>query len=72
MEDDGDDMGTVVLPSRAAGHRIFVDGRRAKASETTDGVEALHLRCGAHVIQIGSSGGQERIDIPCGGAIQLQ
>ena len=35
-EQDDAEMGTVLLPPRAAGHRIFVDGRRAK----TDGARA--------------------------------
>ena len=62
------DMGTVLLPPRAAGHRIFVDGRRGK----TDGSEPLRLRCGRHAVQIGSSGTPETIDLPCGGEVQLQ
>src|SRR5262245_33149343 len=66
------DMGTVVLPSRAAGHRIFVDGRRAKMDEAKEGTEPLRLPCGRHVIQIGSSGSQEAVDLPCGGEVQLQ
>ena len=65
--DDGE-WGTVLLPSRASGHRIFVDGRRFK----TDGIEPLHLRCGPHVVQIGSSGTPDPIDLPCGGEVQLQ
>jgi len=67
-EADGADTGTVVWPARAADHRIFVDGHRAK----TDGVAPLRLRCGAHSIQIGSSGTAESIDVPCGGEVQLQ
>jgi len=62
------EMGTLMLPSRAAGHRIFVDGRRAKS----DGNEPLRLPCGRHVIQIGTGGGQEAVDLPCGGEVQLQ
>jgi hypothetical protein len=65
---EGADTGTVVWPARAADHRIFVDGHRAK----TDGVAPLRLRCGAHSIQIGSSGTAESIDVPCGGEVQLQ
>jgi hypothetical protein len=61
-------MGTVLLPARAAGHRIFVDGRRAKVDENAP----LRLRCGAHTIQIGSSGTAESVDLPCGGELQLQ
>jgi len=67
-EVEGADTGTVVWPARAADHRIFVDGRRAR----TDGVAPLRLRCGAHSIQIGSSGTAESIDVPCGGEVQLQ
>ena len=65
---DEAEWGTVLLPSRASGHRIFVDGRRGK----TDGIAPLHLRCGSHVVQIGSSGTPETIDLPCGGEVQLQ
>ena len=68
-KDAGDgEWGTVLLPSRASGHRIFVDGHRFK----TDGIEPLHLRCGPHVVQIGSSGTPDPIDLPCGGEVQLQ
>jgi hypothetical protein len=73
-------MGTVRLPARAAGHRIFVDGRRAKTppeqqqkeDESADGVAPLRLRCGSHLVQIGSGGTPERIEIPCGGEVQLE
>jgi hypothetical protein len=61
------ETGTVLLPPRAAGHRIFVDGRRR-----SDGAEPLRLRCGQHVIQIGSGGSQEIIQVPCRGELQLQ
>jgi len=65
--DDGQ-KGTVLFPSRAAGHRIFVDGRRAD----TDGSAPLRLLCGPHEIQIGGHGTPEHIDVPCRGAIQLE
>jgi tetratricopeptide (TPR) repeat protein len=64
----GEDRGTVRLPPRAAGHRIYVDGRRVQADET----EPLHLPCGPHVIQIGSQGTPQPIDLRCGGEVQLQ
>jgi hypothetical protein len=67
-ESDDDDRGTVRLPSRAAGHRIYVDGRRVQGDETTP----LHLPCGPHVIQIGSHGTPQPIDLRCGGEVQLQ
>jgi hypothetical protein len=61
-------MATVLLPARAAGHRIFVDGRRAKVDENAP----LRLRCGTHTIQIGSGGTAESVNLPCGGEVQLQ
>jgi hypothetical protein len=67
-EDSDAETGTVLLPARASGHRIFVDGRRSK----TDGSEPLRLRCGRHEVQVGSSGTAEPIDVPCGGEVQLQ
>src|SRR5262249_55555691 len=68
-EEGGDaEMGTLGLPARACGHGVFVDGRRVKA----DGEGPLHLRCGSHVVQIGSSGEHETIELPCGGQVQLQ
>ena len=60
--------GTVLLPPRASGHRIFVDGRRFK----TDGAAPLHLRCGRRVVQIGSAGTPDPIELPCGGEVQLE
>lgn len=63
-----DDKGTVRLPSRASGHRVYVDGRRVQADESGN----LRLPCGRHVIQIGSQGTPEPIDVSCGGELQLQ
>jgi hypothetical protein len=65
---DGDDKGTVRLPPRASGHRVYVDGRRVQVDEDA----TLRLPCGAHVIQIGSRGTPEPIDVRCGGEVQLQ
>ena len=67
-DSDAAEWGTVLLPPRASGHRVFVDGRRGK----TDGIAPLHLRCGSHLVQIGSSGTPETIELPCGGEVQLQ
>ena len=65
-------MGKVILPARASGHRIFVDGRRAKTEDEAEGIAPLLLRCGQHEIQIGSAGTPETIDLPCGGEVQIQ
>jgi hypothetical protein len=58
----------VRLPSRASGHRVYVDGRRVQVDETA----LLRLRCGAHTIQIGSQGTPQPIDLRCGGELQLE
>ena len=65
---DAAEWGTVLLPSRASGHRIFVDGHRFK----TEGTAPLHLRCGRHVVQIGSAGTADSIELPCGGEVRLE
>ncbi len=65
---DDDGKGTVRLPSRASGHRVYVDGRRVQVDENA----TLRLPCGRHVIQIGSQGTPEPIDVRCGGELQLQ
>jgi hypothetical protein len=71
-EADDPRMGTLILPARASGHRIFVDGRRAKTEDEAEGIAPLRLRCGQHEIQIGSAGMPETIDLPCGGEVQIQ
>ena len=65
---DEAEWGKVLLPPRASGHRIFVDGRRFK----NDGIAPLRLRCGPHVVQIGSGGTPDPIDLPCGGEVRLE
>ena len=65
---EADEPGTVRLPSRASGHRVYVDGRRAQVDESG----TLRLSCGRHVIQIGSQGTPEPIDVRCGEELQLQ
>jgi uncharacterized protein DUF4388 len=65
---DDDGRATVRLPPRASGHRVYVDGRRVQVDETA----TLRLSCGRHVIQIGSRGTPEPIDLRCGDEVQLQ
>jgi hypothetical protein len=67
-EPHGDRRETVRLPSRASGHRIYLDGRRVQVDDSA----TLHLSCGPHVIQIGSQGTPEPIALRCGGEVQLQ
>lgn len=60
-------MGTVQMPASANGHRIFVDGR-----VVSEGAEPLVVRCGAHVLKVGSAGRERPIVVPCGGTVAVE
>jgi hypothetical protein len=59
--------GTIVLPSSAAGHRIFVDGKVLPPL----GSKALRLGCGTHTVQVGTAGRPRSVDVPCAGTVDL-
>ena len=59
--------GTLNLPAAAAGHRVFVDGH-----VVSDGAGSVEIACGHHNVRIGSHGRTQSIDVPCGGALDLQ
>lgn len=56
----------VAEPSRWS-HRIYVDGR----VEGTSGTR-IRVRCGTHVARFGSQGRTQRIEVPCGGSVDLR
>ncbi len=58
--------GNVVASSRAAGHRVFIDGRVAG-----QGPGSFLVKCGRHTVRVGSSGASQRVDVPCGGAVNV-
>ena len=60
------DMGELVLPASAAGHRIFVDGK-----VVSEGKAPLQLHCGTHAVHIGSAGAEKGIAVPCGASIKF-
>jgi serine/threonine-protein kinase len=60
------DLGELQMPSGAAGHRIFVDGRTAG-----EGATPIRVPCGPHTVRIGSAGRVQHIDVPCGSALPL-
>jgi serine/threonine-protein kinase len=60
------DMGELQLPSAAAGHRIFVDGRTV-----SEGTAPIRVACGPHAVRIGSAGRLQQVDVPCGDALAL-
>jgi hypothetical protein len=58
----GEGEGTISTPPDAAGHRVFVDGRYAGVSPGP-----IKVRCGQHVVKVGSGGTPRAVDVPCGG-----
>lgn len=59
--------GTITLPSSAAGHRIYVDGRLTAQPSSF----VLVRSCGSHVVKIGSRGRDQAIVVPCRGDVAL-
>jgi hypothetical protein len=58
--------GSVHVPARAAHHRVFVDGR-----VVGEGAGDYRVRCGLHRVRLGSKAKESRIEVPCGGSIDL-
>jgi hypothetical protein len=56
----------VWLPSEAKGHRVFIDGRLTPA-----GPPPLKVKCGKHVVKIGSASKARPVSLPCGGELTL-
>jgi serine/threonine-protein kinase len=60
------DSGQIVPPASAAGHRVFVDGKVA-----SEGTAPIRVRCGSHVVRIGSAGEEHKVSVPCGGSVNV-
>jgi hypothetical protein len=58
------DEGSIRTPPEAAGHRVFVDGRYAG-----DSPGPITVRCGQHLVKVGSGGSAHAVDVPCGGDV---
>jgi hypothetical protein len=56
-----------VTTDAAPNHRIYVDGR--VLGQTPD---TVHVKCGAHVIKLGSSAREQTVDVPCGGEVSVK
>jgi hypothetical protein len=54
--------GTVI---GAPDHRLFIDGHVAPAWKAL-------VKCGGHVVRVGSAGKPQAIDVPCGGEIEVR
>ena len=57
-------VGTVSLAAVAASHRLFVDGRVAEGGSAV-------VKCGPHLVQVGSRGVRRTVEIPCGQEVVL-
>jgi hypothetical protein len=57
----------VLTPASARSHRVFVDGNYAAPRSGA----TLHLKCGKHVVRIGSGGRDQHVDVPCGGEVSV-
>ena len=61
-----DPMKGLVETTQSKGHRIYVDG--VVVGETP---APVLVSCGMHVVKVGSAGGEQLIDVPCGGAVTV-
>jgi len=58
--------GTVNVPTKG-GHRIWIDERLVGESPGS-----FSIRCGTHAVRIGSAGALQRVNVPCGGAVDVR
>ena len=63
------DMALVTLPKYAQGHRVFVDGRIV--SVAADGSPTT-IKCGRHMIKIGTARRPRVVDLACGAEVTLK
>jgi hypothetical protein len=59
--------GTLDLPAWTKGHRIYLDGR-----VVGEGPGPLRVRCGPHLIRLGSTGRELSTVVPCGGEMRVR
>ncbi len=59
--------GALVVPAMGISHRVFVDGRVIGATGETHTV-----RCGPHLVRVGSQGRLQHVTVPCGGETAVQ
>jgi serine/threonine-protein kinase len=59
-------MGVVRTSGAAPGRRIFVDEKTVGQTP-----QSVTVKCGPHVIRLGSSGKSQSVDVPCKGEIDV-
>jgi hypothetical protein len=52
-------VGTISLAAAASSHRLFVDGRVVTSGSAV-------VKCGVHLVQVGSRGVKRYVSVPCG------
>jgi hypothetical protein len=62
------DSSLVTLPAYAQGHRVFVDGRVIAVADGSP----TKIKCGRHMIKIGSARKPRVIDLACGREVVIQ
>lgn len=65
-ESGAGDMGRLNTSGASPHHRVFVDDR--VVGQTPD---TIAVKCGRHMVRVGSAGRKQSVDIPCGGTILL-
>ncbi len=58
--------GVIDFPSWAKDRRVYLDGH-----VKGQGDHPLTVRCGEHKVQVGSSGKEKKVNVPCGGTITV-
>jgi hypothetical protein len=61
-----DPMKGLVETPQSKGHRIYVDGVLVGETPTP-----VLVSCGMHIVKVGSAGGEQLIDVPCGGVVTV-
>ncbi len=59
--------GTLELPPWTKGHRIYLNGH-----VVGEGPGPLQVRCGPHLVRLGSAGRELSVAVPCGGEMRVR
>jgi hypothetical protein len=68
--DLGEKETALFLPDSAKGHRVFVDGK--VLNETDTSASYVIAACGKHKVQVGSTGKEQSLDLPCRGVAHVE
>jgi hypothetical protein len=60
-------MGNVTVPLSRGGHRVWIDNHIAGESPGS-----FPIRCGWHSVRVGSQGGLQHVNVPCGGDLEVR